>query len=111
MAKTPTRIRELLLRQSEQMDHISEILRVKRTVPVENQAPHVRNKSEDYWIGVAHGYNNMVEQVLFEHKCYAGFHTRAEKPVTLSTGESYYPWISSDQPGYEDWRVQYHTKG
>lgn len=106
--RTPAKVVELLSRHQQQMDHVEEVLRVKRTVPLENQAEHVKSRSEDYWIGIAHGASNMLESVLHEYKCYAGFHHVG--PKTTLDGEPFHPWVNMGHPDYTSWRVSYHTK-
>lgn len=114
MAKTPARLVAAIERHAGHMIHISEVLRVKRTVPAENQAGYLRDRSEDYWIGVAVGRSNALEEQLFEAKCYAGFNyiasnweTFEQDGVTHNVARS----VSPNSPDFAEWRVQYYLKG
>lgn len=108
--KTPAKLLALIERHQGTMRHIDEVLRVKRMVPVENQANHIREKSEDYWIGLAHGHSAMLETALFEHNCYAGFHYVGSTPVVLDEDTSFLPSVGLEHPEYAAWRVSYLTR-
>lgn len=110
-AKTPAKLLEVIKRHECAMAHISELLRVKRTVPIDNQAPHVRTSSEDYLRGLAHGNSAMLENMLFESNCYAGFSYIAETPVSFEGCPPFIPTIGPDHPEYTSWRVRYHSRG
>lgn len=108
--KTPAKIIALIKRHDAQMEYITEILRVKRTVPVENQAAHVRY-GEDYWKGLAHGYSGMLENALHEHGCYAGFcYVGSNRMRAEDAGESWPNRVGIDDPDYESWRVSYQVR-
>jgi hypothetical protein len=108
--KTPAKLIALLDRQQGVMRHVDEVLRVKRTAALENQAAHVREKPEDYWIGLAHGANNMVEAVLHEHNCYAGFYYQGLTPVKGAGVDDFLPRVGYDDPEYAAWRVKYMVR-
>jgi len=109
--KTPKYILGLMEYQQGVMSHVTEILRVKNDVPIENQTSYIREKSEDYWVGLADGANAMLEEALRRANCYAGFQNQAEKPVVLESGDSFIPWTRPDSPDYAGWRRQYLTRG
>jgi hypothetical protein len=108
--KTPAKVLELLKAQQEMMRWIDECLRVKSTVSVENQAAHVKNRSEDYWIGRAEGHNSMLETILHQHNCYAGFNYQAATPTFGDEGAPYYQIVNTQHPEYAPWRVQYYER-
>ena len=108
--KTPPLILDMMKRQQVLMRHVDEVLRVKRTVPLENQMTHVREKSEDYWIGLADGHNTMLENMMLEYNCYAGFQNQGCTPVVLESGDSFYPWVDRDDPEYAGWRRVYFAR-
>lgn len=114
MAKTPARIKALMAQQQVMMRHVDEILRVKK-LPLENQAPHVREKSTDYYIGLADGCNAMLENALFTHNCYAGFAYQVEKVTWIKVdGEpdcQYHETCGTDHPEYAGWRRKYYERG
>ncbi len=90
-----------------QLKHFEEILRIKREVPVENQAAHVRDRGEDYWLGRIEGAVAQVEDALFDNKCYHGF------GYIDSKGN----WLTMDglnriteHPEFKEWRRRYFTK-
>ena len=90
-----------------QLKHFEEILRIKREVPVKNQAAHVRDRSEDYWLGRIEGVVAQVEDALFDNKCYHGF------GYIDSKGN----WLTMDglnriteHPEFKEWRRRYFTK-
>lgn len=110
MAKTTKSVAAMIANQEMMMDYISDIMRVKRDVPIEYQANHVSSRSEDYWIGLADGVNSMLEYAMHKANCYAGFSYMGEpKKVPDGTMSS-----QSTRPGnadYAGWRRMYYTKG
>lgn len=104
--KTPAKVKAIMDFHVQQIEWITETLRVKRTVPIENQADHVK-KSEDYWLGLAHGYNAMLESVLHEHNCYVGFVYVGATAVGFDGCEPFIPMVGVDHPEYASWRVRY----
>lgn len=109
MAKTTKACRELMENQQDMIVYVTEILRVKRTVPLENQANHVKSKSEEYWIGLADGVNAMLENALFAAKCYAGF-SYMGIPKQMPDGSISTEMVGPDHPEYAGWRRMYYTK-
>ncbi len=109
MAKTPAKIANLITRHQDRIEWIADILRVKRTLPLENQADHVRDNSEDYWIGMAVGANATLEEALHEHKCYAGF-MHVGEPKRNASGVTSWTGVKEGDPEYADWRRHYFTK-
>jgi hypothetical protein len=107
MAKTPTHVLRLMERQELILRHVDEVLRVKATVPVESQADHVREKSADYYVGLADGANTMLEEAMHRAGCYAGF-----MYVSESKGQSYCivrSEVRPDHPEFAEWRRVYFT--
>lgn len=112
--KTPAKVRELINCHMGYVDHVDEMIRVKTTVPVENQAEHVRSKSVDFMEGMAVGFNQMLEAVLFEHNCYAGYMNVGHKQSRPDEGPGVNYWSESVEPShpdYADWRRHYFTRG
>lgn len=105
--KTPAKVLELMEQQQSHMRWITDLLHTKRTVPLENQADHVKENTQEYWIGIARGINMMLEVALMAHKCYAGFSYQARLPLVLANGESYIPTIGPNDADYASWRVKY----
>jgi hypothetical protein len=109
MAKTPARIVELMIQQQEMMRHVTEVLRIKRDFP-DYQSNVIRDKSTDYYIGLADGCNAMLENALMAHKCYAGFQHQRATPTKIGE-ESFYESCGLDHPEFAEWRRSYYTKG
>ena len=89
-----------------QLKHFEEILRIKREVPVENQAAHVRDRGEDYWLGRIEGAVAQVEDALFDNKCYHGFMYIDSKGMPLSLNGQ----RITEHPEFKEWRRRYFTK-
>lgn len=103
-------VKRTIERHEAYIEWIEEVLRVKRTVPVEDQAKHVREKSEEYWIGLAHGASSMLEAMLHEFGCYAGFQHMSEKRTQRNQDGTVSTWreaVGPDHPEYTSWRVRY----
>jgi len=112
--KTPDKILELIKRHEAHIAYVDEMIRVKTTVPVENQAEHIRSKSIDYMEGLAVGANQMLENALFEYNCYAGFCYRGVPVTHRDEGGGTYlvaPYVGPDNPDFKEWRRQYFTRG
>lgn len=101
-------VKEILARHQAQMMWVDEILWVKRTFPAESQAEHVRTRPVEYWIGFARGVNAMTEEVLRQHRCYAGFQLvyfeRVDSGVTMP-----FPAEEGTKDAV-DWRIQFFVK-
>ncbi len=110
MAKTPKSVVALMANQQALMDHITEVLRVKRETPIEYQASHVRDKSEEYYIGLADGTNSMLENALHQHKCYAGFFYMGVTKKNWD-GSSHCQSTGPGKSDYAEWRRMYYTNG
>ena len=107
--KTPAKVVNLISRHLDTMDYIDECIRVKTTVPVENQGWHIQRTSVERMIGMADGANQMIEVTLFEHGCYAGYKNIGEKKTI--NGCSFREWAKLDDPNFADWRREYLTRG
>lgn len=112
--KTPPALAEVIMhRQPEVIAHCEEMLRVKRTQPVESQADHVRNRTEAEMVAFVNGFNACLEVVMHEFNCYAGFHNYGP-PVPGSAAFGELPARYSVPPGHPDfleWRKLYYTNG
>lgn len=84
-----------------QINYLEEVIRVKTTVPIENQAAHVQEKSLDYWYGRIDGAVAQVEDALFDNNCYHGFHYVAKDWST---------WTGPNSPEFAEYRRQYNTR-
>jgi hypothetical protein len=107
--KTPPHIVALIERHIDTMNWIDEVLRVKTTVPPEQQADHVRNKGMEYWEGVADGTNNTLENAMHTYGCYAGF--QHVGPRVENCANPFNPIVGPDHPDYKGWRRHYIVRG
>lgn len=107
--KTPTLVKELAQSQVNYLNWVDECIRVKTTVPAENQADHIREKSADYYIGLADGMNNMLEVAMMRSNCYAGFQYVGLEKTLEET--KYNPVVGPDHPEYAGWRRHYSIRG
>lgn len=110
--KTPPALAEVIMkRHPEVIAHLEEMLRVKRTVPVESQAEHVRDRTEAEMVAFVNGYSACLEAVMHEFNCYAGFHNYGP-PVTTEKhlGTTRYQ-VPPTHPDYLEWRRLYYTNG
>jgi len=104
----------MIERQENTMLHVARCLWVKANLPLENQAEWLRNKTEAYYIGMADGVNNMLEDALHSSKEYKGFHyihfTGACKVGTPAE------WVIRNdgndditkEPNFREWCRSYH---
>lgn len=108
--KTPKYLAALIERHADFCDHVDELIRVKTTVPVENQAQHVRDGTPELWIGRAEGYWIALETALMAYGCYAGFmHVGPKKAQLNSDNTVSYSWtgVGPNDPEYREWRRHY----
>lgn len=111
MAKTPSYARKLIERHQEQMLYVVDILRVKRNLPLENQMDWVKEKSEEYWIGLARGFSSALEDILHNANCYAGFGHLSTTISHDQNGKQFLKPVHPNDPDYADWCVSYYVKG
>lgn len=101
MARKTTKLAKVAInRWNEQRHHFIEVLRVKNMVAVENQAPHIRDNSVDYWMGRIEQAIASVEDILFDHNCYHGFHYVDDTGNRLGVG---------GDAGFVEWLREYNT--
>lgn len=74
MAKSPKYIVHAVETHSRAVEYCKELIRVKHTVPVENQAQHIQDGFPALWIARVEGQALMLEDMLFNANCYNGFH-------------------------------------
>lgn len=105
--KTPAHVVKMLERYEEKMLHFEEILRIKSTFPVENQAAHVRDNSFEYYDGVIRGTISATEDMLHTFGCYHGFYyvNALRESLVYVSGRKI-----QDDPEYRDWRIKFYTK-
>jgi hypothetical protein len=115
--RTPHELAEVIMhRHAEVIAHAEEKIRVKRTVPLENQAEHVRNASEEEIVAFVEGYSACLETVMHAFNCYAGFHhygpQKPAEPIPV-TGSPIMVrrQTTQGQPDYQPWRRLYYTNG
>lgn len=111
--KTPDHLVKLVEDHARQLIWIDEVLRVKATVPVEDQGSHVR-KSVEYWHARAEGMSNMLETALMNWNCYGGFGYRGEAKSQLSDDGKLYTvrdWVGPQHAEFQEWRREYFTRG
>lgn len=112
--KTPPPLARVIMeRQPQVIAHLEEMLRVKRTVAPENQAPHVRDRTEAEMVAFVDGVNACLEMVMHEFGCYAGFHNYGplkhhEPAPQAGTSRSA---VGPTHPDYLEWRKLYYTNG
>jgi hypothetical protein len=106
--KTPAKVLEVMNYQQATMRRVDEILAAKRKAS-ENQANWIKEKSDEYWIGLADGVNMMLEEILHAHNCYVGFQYQAATGYALESGEMHYPTIRPDDPEFQGWRRIYNV--
>ncbi len=125
--KTPAPLAEVLMvRHEELLTHLEEKLRVKRTVPVENQADHIRDATEAEMIARMDGYNACLEDVMAAFKCYAGYSYAGPTRIDPATGwksrslfdsgeaaeaDQFYKTDITKAPRFAEWRRMYYTNG
>ena len=98
-------------RQQKTMRHIAQCLHSKKVVPLEQQADWLKSKPVEYYIGLADGVNNMLEDALHSSKEYKGFHHIYFPNNDYESEPTYVPHRSSrlsDQPEFQEWCRQYH---
>lgn len=116
MAKTPKALREAIADYDRAVEYTEELIRVKTTIPVENQAQHVRDGSPEVWIARLEGQWVMLESMLHRAHCYAGFQYLGPKVYQLIEGSAPPQYISvrysigCDHPDFAPWRRTYFTK-
>ena len=105
--KTSAHALSLLQKYEDRMKNLEEILRIKSTVPEENQAPHVRDNSFDYYYGLIQGVVSMMDTILHEFNCYHGFYYVGPDRQLLEhvPGQSI-----TENPEYRKWRVSYSIR-
>lgn len=112
--KTPPALARVIMeRQPEVIAHLEEMLRVKRTLPLDCQADHVKNRSEEEMVAFVNGFNACLEAVMHEFNCYAGFQNFGPRTtansldgVSLSRTS-----VGPKDPDYLEWRKLYYTNG
>ena len=99
-------------RQQKTMRHIAQCLHSKKVVPLEQQADWLKSKPVEYYIGLADGVNNMLEDALHSSKEYKGFRYIHFLPGTFENGEpSWVPRRGEDitkEPEFQEWCRRYH---
>lgn len=115
--KTPEYIVQLFVRQQQRLDWVDEVLRVKRTVPPDSQADHIKAHPESYWIDMMVGYNCAIEDVMHEYGCYHGFgyvglRGKVQQGESLfgSDPETARPRVGVNHPDFAEWRRFYFAK-
>lgn len=107
--KTPKHLVELIQRHADYVDFANERIRVKTTVPEENQAEHIRSITVAEIEGQATGYWVAVESALMAYGCYAGYSYVGHKQTDSDKGGVWtYP-----KPGdtdFAEWRRLYRAR-
>ena len=109
MAKTPQRLVKMISRHIEYLDHVDEMIRVKTTVPVENQAWHIQNSTVEFLEGCAMGACMMLDHALADSNCYAGF-MYVGPSKRSADGSAYAESVTATNPEFKEWRRHYFTK-
>lgn len=113
--KTPPALARVIMeRQPEIIAHCEEMMRVKRTLPLDCQADHVKNRTEAEMVAFVNGYNACLEAVMHEFNCYAGFQNYGPLRVIKREGQpdcTARTGLGPDHPDYLEWRKMYYTNG
>lgn len=96
---TKVEIAKLYVKFLNVQNHVAEVLRVKRTVSRENWAPHLLEKSDDFYRGLAAGSCTAIEDVLHLTRHYKGY-------VNVN-GDKRTEWLSPGSAGYEEYIREY----
>lgn len=103
-------------RHNAMIEMTEERLRVKREVPVENQADHIRNTTEAEMVARMEGYSSCLEDTMHEFNCYGGFHycgpvvkIPLREPGSIPSTVRYS--VAEGHPDYLPWRRLYYTRG
>jgi hypothetical protein len=104
MKKTPAYLVSAIGQYGIACRWVAEKIRVKHTVPVENQASHIRDGFPALWVARLEGQQVMLEAMLHHAKCYAGFYYT--DPNAFEPGQSP-EQIGMDNPAFAEWSRQY----
>lgn len=107
--KTPKHLIELIQRHEDYVDFANERIRVKTTVPIENQAPHLHDLTVAEIVAQATGYWVAVEAALMAYGCYAGFHYVGHK-VSDGHGKAHWTYVHPGDPEFAEWRRCYYIR-
>lgn len=103
--KTPKYLVELIHRHMDFVDYADERIRVKTTIPAENQADHIKRISVAEIEAQATGAWVMLESALMAYGCYAGFMYVGLKHDNSWRG------VKPDDNEFAEWRRHYFTNG
>jgi hypothetical protein len=106
--KTPKYLAEMIQRHADYVDYAEERIRVKTTVPVENQAEHIQRVTVAEIEGQVTGYWVALEAALMAYGCYAGFMYVGEKK--RENGANCWISVKPDHPEFREWRRHYFTR-
>jgi hypothetical protein len=106
MAKTPKSVKELLQRHEEAINWFSEIVHLFETSP-DNIQPWIKAKGKEHYESMAEGQNAMMENILFVHKCYAGFMYQSLPKFQYGAIVRYS--VDPKSPEFKEWRRSYYT--
>lgn len=113
--KTPKELARVIMeRYVAMIEMTEERIRVKREVPVENQADHIRNTTEAEMVARMEGYSSCLEDTMHEFNCYGGFHNYGPKVQHVEDGKIVYSGrhsVSEKDADYLPWRKLYYTRG
>lgn len=107
--RTPKHLRELIQRHDEFINYCEERIAAKTTVPVENQAAHIRQTTVECIVGQAEGAWVMLEAALMAYGCYAGYSNFGLKQ-TNADGAAHRSSVTPGHPEYRDWFRIYYTR-
>jgi hypothetical protein len=115
--KTPPELAKVIMeRHPAVIEHLEEMLRLKRTLSEENQPRYVKGRTEAEMVAFVNGYSACLEEVMHVFKCYAGFHnygppvkTYVSRPGSLLSTVRHQ--VAPANPDYLEWRKLYYTNG
>lgn len=126
-AKTPPALARVIMeRHAAVIDHLDEMLHIKRTLPVDQQAPHIRDRTEAEMVAYVDGFNACLEAAMHEFNCYAGFsyagpvridpvHGHQSRDLFNNSeareAQEYYQTGIEKAPRFAGWRRVYYTNG
>jgi hypothetical protein len=107
--KTPKHLVEFIQRHEDYVDYANERIRVKTTVPVENQGDHIKRITVAEIEGQATGYWVAVEAALMAYGCYAGYSYVGRK-VSDGHGKAHWTYVKPGDPDFAEWRRVYYVR-
>lgn len=107
--KTPKHLVVLINNFQDYLEHMEKCMLTKTMVPVENQADHIRNVSDDRMIGQVIGASVMLENALMAYGCYNGF-VYVSPLLRKHDGTTYREMVGPSSQDFAEWRRSYSVR-